>query len=148
MTDLAERFWAKVQITPGCWEWTASLHTQGYGQIGVGRVPRLAHRVSYEMHNGPIPEGLVVRHKCDNKLCVNPDHLELGTHADNSRDAMERGRLPYGERNPQTRLTAKQVEEIKALRGQERQHVTATRFGVTQAHVSNIQIGKRRSRVA
>jgi hypothetical protein len=144
MKTIEERFWAKVRVTPHCWEWQASLHTQGYGQIGVGRTPRLAHRVSYELHYGPIPDGLVVRHRCDNKICVNPDHLLLGTAADNSRDAMERGLLPYGDRNPQTRLTVKQVAEIRAQRGVPQKDLAA-RYGVTQAHISNIQIGKRRA---
>ena len=147
MSDIAERFWPKVRITPGCWEWTASRQTNGYGQIGVGTRPHLAHRVSYELHYGDIPDGLVVRHKCDNRLCVNPDHLLTGTAADNVRDAQERGRLAYGERNRSTRLSEEQVREIRDLRGAPQKEVAA-RFGVTQAHVSNIQTGKRRSHVA
>ncbi len=92
MPMLRERFEAKVRVTPGCWLWTASAKPGGYGQILVGRVPAYAHRVSYELYVGEIPEGMVVRHKCDVRLCVNPDHLELGTQADNVMDCIKRGR--------------------------------------------------------
>lgn len=88
----AERFWAKVQVGPGCWPWTASLHTAGYGQFTVGRKPRRAHRVSYELHNGPIPPGVLVLHSCDNRLCVNPTHLHLGNQALNAQECWGRGR--------------------------------------------------------
>lgn len=151
MSEIEARFWPKVRITPACWEWQASLQTSGYGQLGKARPEvgiHLAHRLSYEIHFGPIPEGLVVRHRCDNKVCVNPDHLIPGTAKDNSRDAMERGLLAYGDRNPSTRLTPEQVEEVRALRGTAYQKEIAAMYGITQAHVSNIQIGKRRARVA
>lgn len=145
---LAERFWPKVQITPGCWTWTAAQNGRGYGYIGKGPAGAgalLAHRISYEMHHGPIPKGMLIRHKCDNPPCVNPDHLELGTVADNSRDMVERGRSTVGLRNARAVLTPRQIDEIRALRGVEFQRITAERYGITQAHVSNIQIGKRRS---
>ncbi len=90
--NLRERFEAKFYVTPGCWIWTGSKAGNGYGQIWKdGRLARV-NRVSYELYIGPIPDGLVVRHKCDVRLCVNPDHLEVGTHADNARDMIERGR--------------------------------------------------------
>jgi len=90
--SVSDRFLAKViKNDEGCWEWKATT-ANGYGQMKVDGVKCLAHRLSYELHKGPIAKGLVVRHKCDNKLCVNPEHLELGTHADNSRDMLERGR--------------------------------------------------------
>lgn len=79
-----ERFWAKVNKTEACWEWTASLHPSGYGQfMYVGHRPRAAHRVAYEWLRGPIPEGLVLDHLCRNRTCVNPDHLEPVTHREN-----------------------------------------------------------------
>lgn len=93
-TPLAVRFWAKVEKTPTCWEWRGATVT-GYGHISMGGVLgkiRLAHRISWEMHNGPIPDGLHVCHRCDNPKCVRPDHLFLGTDLDNAQDRDAKGR--------------------------------------------------------
>lgn len=88
------KLWKSVRITPGCWEWTDYRLPFGYGRIYDGATRRmlLTHRVSYELHHGPIPDGLIVRHTCDNPPCVNPDHLELGTRVDNMQDCVQRGR--------------------------------------------------------
>lgn len=100
MTLLA-RFEAKISPEPtsGCWLWTGSVAGFGYGRIQRG--PRgggvvLAHRVSWELYRGPIPVGLCALHRCDQPACVNPDHLFLGTHADNTADKIAKGRLRYG----------------------------------------------------
>ena len=92
--DFIKRFCSKFKQggQEKCWEWEAVKRKNGYGQISHGRRSLLAHRVSYEIFVGDIPEGLHVRHKCDNPVCVNPHHLEVGTAADNARDRDERGR--------------------------------------------------------
>lgn len=94
-----ERFWASVQKTDGCWLWTGPRDKDGYGIFHVDGKNIKAHRYSYELHRGPIPEGLWGLHKCDNPPCVRPDHLYAGTHIDNVNDAVERGRVPTGDRN-------------------------------------------------
>jgi len=87
-----ERFFARVNKIPGgCWEWTGPLEPSGYARCWGGTKER-AHRFSWMIYNGPIPEGMLVLHKCDNKKCVNPDHLFLGTQLDNMRDKVEKGR--------------------------------------------------------
>ena len=88
------RFWEKVNFGPSCWEWTASL-VSGYGGIrhgGTGSKTLYAHRLSWEWHYGPIPDGLCVLHRCDNRLCVCPEHLFLGTRSDNMKDMTRKGR--------------------------------------------------------
>lgn len=88
-----DRFWEKVQKGDGCWEWRGVLQ-RGYGILHVdGRAIR-AHRLSWELHNGPIPPSLYACHRCDNPKCVRPDHIFLGTHGDNMADAHQKGRLP------------------------------------------------------
>lgn len=94
-----ERFMLRVRKTESCWVWTGRARCkQGYGAFSIGNKERLAHRVSYEHFNGWIPEGKLVLHRCDNTRCVNPEHLFLGTHSDNLRDAYSKGRGPKGYR--------------------------------------------------
>lgn len=108
---LFERFQSKfVELgVDECWEWTGSCNKWGYGQLQIDGSAVGAHRVSYELYNGKIPDGLLVRHKCDNRPCVNPGHLEVGTHLDNAHDRDERGRSGC------TKLT---VEIVNALRAE------------------------------
>lgn len=93
---LAARFSSKYEpvTETGCWIWTASIGGGGYGQIGSGgrKQPLLAHRASWQIHFGQIPDGMQVCHKCDVKLCVNPDHLFLGSQIDNMQDMIRKGR--------------------------------------------------------
>lgn len=90
---IEERFWTKVKKTDGCWEWQRCLiGSMGYGSFWDGERKWVAHRYSYTLHNGPIPEGMCVCHTCDNPKCVNPAHLWIGTKADNNRDKIQKGR--------------------------------------------------------
>lgn len=90
---LKDRFWSKVQKTDGCWEWTGSRRPKGYGVFAVNGARReSAHRVAYALFIGPISAGFFVCHRCDNPRCVRPDHLFLGTQADNMRDMHAKGR--------------------------------------------------------
>lgn len=109
-----ERFFRKVNkhTLSGCWEWTGSKNDYGYGQMKFDTVKVIyAHRFSYEIHKGPIPEGAVLMHSCDRPSCVNPDHLTPGTQKDNSMDAVRKGRLVGSDR----RLTPVEVERIVAM---------------------------------
>lgn len=94
---LTDRFWEKVAKSDGCWLWTGSRQRNGYGFLFAGTRkephPERAHRVSWRIHFGEIPDGLWVLHKCDNPPCVNPEHLFLGTRTDNMRDCARKGRV-------------------------------------------------------
>lgn len=151
---VVERFWDRVKkLDNGCWEWTAGSTTQRYGLFEAGtakaRVRHMAHRFSYELHKGPIPEGMIVRHKCDNPPCVNPAHLELGTHADNVRDKIARGRsntgpVVKGSFNGQSKLTEEIVEQILNLRNKIfiKSDELAKMFGTTARNIRRILTGK------
>lgn len=94
-----QRFWLNVNKGGGCWLWSAATDRDGYGYFYFDGKQGKAHRFSYILHHGPIPEGLWVLHHCDTPGCVNPDHLYAGTSAQNIQDAIERNRLPTGDRN-------------------------------------------------
>lgn len=103
MTVSEERFWSKTIPEPnsGCWLWTAATTPRGYGvfHAGQGRGASRAHRIAYELTMGPVPDGLLVLHRCDNPSCVNPDHLYVGTHRDNADDREARSRSQIGDRH-------------------------------------------------
>jgi hypothetical protein len=138
--DLLERLrlYAPEGKPDECWEWTRGA-TKGYGHmcVGGGR-QRGAHVVAWEIANNyPLPDGMIVRHSCDNPPCTNPAHLLLGTHADNVADKMSRGR------HANNVLTAEDVREIRKLRAAGvKQKELAERFGVSQAHISGIISGR------
>lgn len=118
------RFLKRVKKTPGCWEWLASKTTGGYGRFKVGTRDVGAHRFSYTIHKGTIPSGAYVCHSCDNPWCVNPDHLWLGSQADNIKDMCLKGH--------QGKLTASTVQQIREESKKEGPSVLARRYGVTR----------------
>lgn len=136
-----ERFWQKVDIREPdqCWEWKATKNQSGYGSICVDGKMKRAHRVSYELHHGPIPEGMLVLHSCDNPSCVNPAHLHLGTHQDNMREKMNRRRCHNTacEAHGQAKLTSDQVQQIRTryAAGGVTQKQLAEEFGVARSQI-------------
>jgi hypothetical protein len=135
---MEERFFAKVNKTETCWLWTGCKRPGGYGQVTINKKAYSTNRISYEMHKGKIPDGLIIRHKCDIPSCVNPDHLEIGTHKDNTRDMIERGR-----RKGNIKLTEEQVKEVKELlKLGKTQREIAKQFKINQGTVQHINSGK------
>ena len=149
--SLSERFWSKVEKrgADDCWVWTGGRQTVGYGRINVKGRYFGAHRVAYELTNGPIPDGVghhgaCVLHSCDNRLCVNPAHLSVGSHAENmaDRDAKnrQRGVSQPGAKNPNARLSAEAAQTIRFLRRSTllTAPVVAKLFGVTRQTVHRV----------
>ena len=103
-------------LATGCWNWTGSLNTCGYGQVKAGGENWTSHRASWTVFRGAIPEGLNVLHHCDNPKCCNPEHLYLGTHTDNMRDMIRRGRRKKktGPKFPIEKLTEDQIRQIQS----------------------------------
>jgi hypothetical protein len=90
-----QRFWDKVRKTKGCWDWVGRKNNSGYGYFSLNNKIQGVHRFSWLIHNGSIPKGMCVCHYCDNKICVNPKHLWLGTHKDNMKDMVIKGRSSH-----------------------------------------------------
>lgn len=146
---LEHRLWSRVTKTDECWTWTGSQRGKGYGQIKLaGRKSTTAHRASWLVHHGNIPDGMCVLHKCDNRLCVRPDHLFLGTKADNNADMVRKGRnsygvlARYGEAVPNSKLTIGDIPQIRALhkRGFSYPNI-AKRFGVGATTIRSVITG-------
>jgi hypothetical protein len=135
---LALRFAEKV--TPhksGCHHWTGSIMPNGYGQIHSSGRTAYAHRVAWELANGPIPDGEFVLHNCDNRRCVNPAHLRLGSFQDNMDDMTGKLRHAHGARNGHAKLTVAEVRLIRFMGGSHSS--IAKHFGVTQSLVTMIR---------
>jgi hypothetical protein len=134
-----ERFWSKVDKSGECWLWTAYT-SRGYGQFVLFHHHVIyAHRYSWELVHGPVPDGMVVCHHCDTPACVRPSHLFLGTHADNSKDMTIKKRQAWGIRQGSARLTPNDVQAIRTLceNGQSYMEV-AFQFGVSPGHIRKI----------
>lgn len=126
----------------GCWLWLKGTFTTGYGQMRVHKRKSHAHRVSWEIHNGPIPDGLCVLHKCDTPSCVNPAHLFLGTLKDNTRDMIKKHRSCRGEKHWNSKLTETQIRDIKfQLLFGIKQRLIADKHNISEGTISRIKHG-------
>lgn len=148
MNKFTERFWSKVEKSGDCWEWTGDVVATGYGRIFTGAdvAPALgmavrtnaAHRVAWAITRGPIPDGLCVCHHCDNPPCVRPDHLFLGTNAENIKDAARKGRM-------RRKLSDVEVSQIRLLAERGIPQVSIARlYNIADSTVSRIASGKGR----
>ena len=121
----------------GCWIWTGATQVRGYGEIISNGKKTSAHRASYTLYKGEIPEGMYVCHKCDTVSCVNPDHLFLGTQRDNIHDMIKKGRSGNGEHHPNTRLTREDVLYIRSFN--ERTSLLSKKFNVSMSNINAIK---------
>jgi hypothetical protein len=136
-----ERFtrWVRVDPVTGCWLWEGLRSTDGYGKVTLNKRSMRAHRAVWELTRGPIPEGMFVLHRCDTPLCVNPEHLFVGSQKENRQDCARKGRTARGSGHFKTALTADGVMEIRRLvsRGRPPREV-ADQFGISVSSVGNL----------
>jgi len=138
--SIKERLLEKTFFSPsGCWEWTGHIH-DGYGCITINYKNLRCHRVSYTINKGDIPNGMCVCHRCDNRACINPDHLFLGTYQDNMDDKVSKNRQnkPKGQKHPMSILTNEDVLKIRELSGTISQRKIAKLFSVKQPSIYKI----------
>jgi hypothetical protein len=129
-----------IDAVTACWNWTASTRSDGYGQFRVNKKNVAAHRLSYQLAKGEIPHGAMLCHTCDNRRCVNPDHLFLGDHKINAQDASRKGRLGAAETHPLAKLNNQQVLTIRASK--ERGVDLARQFKISPSIISQIRSGQ------
>lgn len=140
--SIRSRFYEKILITDknGCMRWIAGKFPNGYGCFKLNGKSVGAHRLSYQIHKGDIPPEMCICHKCDNKWCVNPLHLFIGTINDNVQDKVKKGRSVFGSKNGRTKLTEKDVIEIrKEINEGIDQRIIAKKYKIGQTTVSHIK---------
>jgi hypothetical protein len=139
---IEQRFWQKVHKTDTCWNWIGCKTEKGYGQMRIGRTIR-AHRYSWVIHNGPIPNNMFVCHRCDNPSCVRPNHLFLGTAKDNTLDMISKHRQcgARGETHPFHKLTNEDIPKIRSSSLSCNQ--LAMQYGVSSVLINSIKLRKR-----
>jgi hypothetical protein len=139
-----ERFWRRVSRGDDpCWLWTGCIGGNGYGRMWLNGKDVMAHRVSWLIHKGVVPDGLLVLHRCDVRHCVNPDHLFLGTTADNVADKIAKGRHCYGARNGRSKLNdAAALSIIQRASDGETLTSLARAFGVSRTVIRHIVRGR------
>lgn len=142
---IKQLFNKRVIRKEGCWDWIGSTNSQGYANFKADNKMILAHRVSWELHNGQIPAGMYVLHKCDNRKCQNPSDLFIGTPLDNMHDMIKkgRGRYLFGEKNPMAKFTNNEIEEIRYLikTGQSLVSI-ARKYNVNDTTIGRIKHGR------
>jgi hypothetical protein len=143
--NLEKRFHQRYEIKENdCWEWQGSLMPNGYGRIAFGVDYQYAHRVSWFLFHGYFSKKLIC-HKCDNRQCVNPNHLFEGTPKENTKDALKKGRLARGERHGKSFLSKKQVLQIR--KSTKTQYQLSEEFGVSQSQICRVKNRKNWSSV-
>jgi hypothetical protein len=148
MQSLEDRFWDKILTIPeyGCYEWAGTRTIDGYGKFFYGGKKVAAHRLAWILVHGSIPDGMCLCHKCDNPSCVRVEHLFLGTRADNNADMVRKGRhvTVSGTKQPAAKIDENKARRIRELyaSGKYSQCVLAAQFGIAQANISKVVLGK------
>lgn len=136
-----ERFWENVEKKESCWEWNGNILKNGYGTISVNDKSTYVHRLSYLIHKGEIPKGLLVCHTCDNRKCVNPEHFFLGNHKENFAGMINKDRHCRGKRSPNHKLNDEDIFKIRSLREEGKTYLEISKlFNVRPGSIRKIAL--------